>query len=95
MRTLFFFGVIRSGQLISGPPRKKVDAKELASDVFAAAKRYVLIVHSVCSSSVYTLYVYTLPEIEKYWDGTLQLTRVRVKDREIPTCTCIICLVRN
>ena len=34
------------------------------------------------SSSVYT---YTLPEIEKYWDGTLQLTRVRVKDREIPT----------
>ena len=29
---------ICSGQLISGPPRKKVDAKELASDVFAAAK---------------------------------------------------------
>ena len=28
-----------SGQMISGPPRKKVDAKELASDVFAAAKR--------------------------------------------------------
>ena len=31
--------VFCSGQLISGPPRKKVDAKELASDVFAAAKR--------------------------------------------------------
>ena len=27
-----------SGQLITGPPRKKVDAKELAKDIFAAAK---------------------------------------------------------
>ena len=36
-----YSGFLYSGQLISGPPRKKVDAKELASDVFAAAKKYV------------------------------------------------------
>ncbi|CAI8016887.1 NSFL1 cofactor p47 [Geodia barretti] len=34
----FAGGSEHSGQMISGPPRKKVDAKELASDVFAAAK---------------------------------------------------------
>ena len=45
MRSPCFFCVIRSGQLISGPPRKKVDAKELASDVFAAAKKYVLLMY--------------------------------------------------
>ena len=28
-----------SGQLITGPPRKKVDAKELAKDIFTAAKK--------------------------------------------------------
>jgi UBX domain-containing protein 1 len=34
----FAGGSEHSGLMISGPPRKKVDAKELASDVFTAAK---------------------------------------------------------
>ena len=29
----------RSGQLIEGPPRKKADPKDIAKDVFEAAKK--------------------------------------------------------